>query len=326
MNADHTTAAARRRLAALPGSLRAFETIFGYASDAHAIVAATSDAMTEARGRAQTAEARIRQLLTDEHVLSHGGEKNQTVIAARAQLTNAQEDIARLQARYERAGQRFQRWRAARQSVEEFLAKLPPDSALSQHEPPIVELEPAENPAGALERVRADIDALEADRRRVLAAPLKSAAAVAVIRAELDRLATAGAPSFWRTIEAGLPPEWPTESLRGGITGLLNGGAGGQVSGYAATSAFAALPFIVWLLRDGVEKRLVAELASVANDPAALTAEERSERLIEIADEMLSLERQEAVLMAEVGDAALPRDRMDPRALLHLDGPAPQSR
>lgn len=309
-------------LARVPEAARIYEMIRARCDDLGAVARHNSEQLRERILEAERWRARIRQLENDNTLRALSANERAThpaMVDAQRRLATIEGERARLQ---ERGNARQMGWLAMRQATEDYAAGLAADAALIHHPAPTVALAPGETPATALEAVRGEISRLAADRRAIETAPIKSTAALSIIRAELDRRTADGAPSLLGLVEAGGRIEWPTERLVLSTYGLIGDPAG---VGRATGDVFATLDFLLWLMRPEIERRLAAELAEVADDPAALTEDERRSRLSANAVARLELERREVVLLDQVPeDLAVPRPDMDVRAVLLIDGPTPK--
>ena len=89
----------------------------------------------------------------------------------------------------------------------------------------------------------------------------------------------------------------------------------------AFTEATDTVALCRWLHRDALIAALDREIASEADDPAALTHEARQQREAEVMGDLLAVERDEAALVWQAQSQSLPvehRADISPLALLGL--------
>jgi hypothetical protein len=179
-----------------------------------------------------------------------------------------------------------------------------------------------ESTADAFERCGRRLRVLDADRRKVSAAPWHSVEAKRRALAEIDALARRGQPSVLPLIES---PDDPIGWAERSCTDVVV--AGRLMGGYGDP---ASLPLIFWLHREALIAKINAEIEAVLDDDFALTAQQRIEQLATIDGDRLAIQRDEEhwfVAATKSGVCLLRRPDADPRALLGLadDMPAPKN-
>lgn len=166
-----------------------------------------------------------------------------------------------------------------------------------------------ENLADAIEDKRRRLRELNADRRKVQAAPLPSSVVKQKLRAEINQLAEHGAPSLSPAVEAGEPIGFQREF---GFVSLPDG----EVGRFSIPNT---LGLVAWLHRDRLLEALDREVDAIADDQHSLTDEQRKSKLDEIASDHLATEFEEEVLVREaerVGQSVLRRSDQSPQSVL----------
>lgn len=148
-----------------------------------------------------------------------------------------------------------------------------------------------------VERIRGEIAALKAEREQVAQAPRTVAEAVAVLDDALDRIAAKFTPN---------------------AAGLLNPEARATDFTLGHGTHDRGTEAAVWLFRDQVRDRLVAEIKA-ADHSDGIAAGDRAARLSKIDTRLLGLEREEEALIVQAADHGMEimrRPDADPRAVL----------
>lgn len=169
----------------------------------------------------------------------------------------------------------------------------------------------------AVERVRDAIGDLTHEAKTVALAPIPSSEAKARIKTEIQRLAGLGRPGTLALLERAGGIGWPVAPLRG--VALTDGNIPQIID------TLALLSFVFPTEMTAAVERAVGE---DADDDNALTEAQRKARLREIADEMLSLERDEESFIEQAeseGITIVRRGDTDPRAVLGLASSLPSS-
>jgi hypothetical protein len=166
---------------------------------------------------------------------------------------------------------------------------------------------------------------LQADLHRIRSSPWPSALAKQKMRERIEQLAESGRPWVEQAIENGAEIPFPTQTHP---VRILNGGPG--LIGFAELPDMLAL--MTWLHRDALIAALDREIAEVADDPSAMTHEQRQKAEAQIRADLLAVERQECALIEIAQAQGLPveyRGDCDPRAILGFEwvaAPAPVPR
>ena len=133
------------------------------------------------------------------------------------------------------------------------------------------------------------------------------------MRAQIDALAMQGAPSASSLIELDGKIEFQTQRVQSEVHG--------ERRSLAFTETADAVALVAWLHKDALIAALDREIASEADDKAALSHEARQQREAEVRGELLDIERQEAELVFSAQSQGLPcehRSDINPVALLGL--------
>ena len=153
---------------------------------------------------------------------------------------------------------------------------------------------------------------LKAVLHRIRSAPFPSSYAKAQMRAQIEALAMQGAPNVSDLIENDRQIVWPTQRVQSNVVNTAT-------PALAFAELDAAIPFVVWLHRDAIIKRMDAEIDTEADDVAALTQAEREKR--EALGDLLAVERDEAALVWRGQREGLPvehRSDCSPEAILQV--------
>ncbi len=165
-------------------------------------------------------------------------------------------------------------------------------------------LDAIENCAGACRELRADL-------HRIASAPFPRAYAKSAMRAQIEALAMQGAPSVSRLIELDGTVEFQTQHLQSEVHA--------ERRAVAFTEDADAVALIAWLHKDALIAALDREIASEADDKAALTHEARQKAEAEVMGDLLAVERDEScACVAGAGARSAGEHRADisPLALL----------
>lgn len=166
-------------------------------------------------------------------------------------------------------------------------------------------LKKRESPMAVLDGLRLRLRELAADAHRVESAPFPAAHAKARARATIEQLAARGTVDVGPLVEADLDIVWPTSTTRSQLVAVV-GRSGDQVAGSALGEQVDAHALAAWLFRDAMIEKVEAEIDLVSDDAAALSREDRQMKLAEIAQNRLSIERQEAALVWRLQGDGLP--------------------
>lgn len=221
----------------------------------------------------------------------------------RAEIAAAEKRLATVGDQRDRATERHSEIGSLVRNIVDHVLELPPGRGFRDVviEPPVI---PNNDLHGALEGRRRRLRELLADAHRVRSAPRPSAAAKALVRAEVERLAEKGQPDVSGSIEVvgadeiASVIEWPRNP---------------------STAAFDLHALLAWVCRDQLVAALDREVDQLADDAAALSDADRAEKLAEIAADMLACEMQEelvARMIEATGSSVRRRPDADPRAVL----------
>jgi hypothetical protein len=301
-------------LAVLPAS--AAEKLRGFQAsrdDLRAVLRAASDDFYEAQQDRRDAERRLRDLQAMPRA------SISEMAQARTTRDRLTDQLSRIQDRIDARRARADHLAELVANLERWVRSLTPGTPIRAHEHPAPKLAKGETLPAAVERVRTARARLAADFHATRSAPIPSAAAKAIIRAQVDALAQRGRPDVFPVLEGG-QLAWPVAEMNVPTVGAAVTAEGRTaVSGlalYRATDTFAVL---AWLHRDRIIAALEAEVDSLANDSAALDDATRAAREAELLARILEAERDEEALivMGEAQGTEVARRReADPRAVL----------
>lgn len=169
---------------------------------------------------------------------------------------------------------------------------------------------------GEIERIRAELSALDEQWQAAETAPCPADELRARFLSELDAIAERGRPSVDATARAGSPVNL-TAALRIGQmpVALADGGTHFSLVGDGGAS------FFTWLMRDQIAAKIGAMIDAAAPAEGALTDNQRDAEFSRISARRLELERQEEALIvaAEQEGRTIQRRRdADPRAVLEV--------
>ena len=172
---------------------------------------------------------------------------------------------------------------------------------------PTVKLERGETPGQAVERVRAQLEAIDAEWRAVEDAPLPAGELKARVVAEIDALA-----------EKGRPTVRPRDRFGGGVSGVAEALRLRTAGGLLVSDMSG--PFGIWLHREAIIGRLHGEVDKL-DLSNALTDEARDSALSRLLDQRLELSfvEESHICQAEAEGTQIARRRAaDPRAVLQI--------
>lgn len=174
--------------------------------------------------------------------------------------------------------------------------------------------------AATLERLQRRLRELAADRHRVQSAPLPSADAIAKARAEIEALAQRGEPDVSAIIEVGAPIRWPHTAQRLDLVGFAINKAGeAQLGGMAQGEVADPMALMAWLHKDALVARIETLIREQSDEKVALSEAARAEKLAQIDNDRLEVERAECALIWKLhrdGQAVEFREDADIRAVL----------
>ena len=186
-----------------------------------------------------------------------------------------------------------------------------------------VELEPpklAKGESGLLDQIenrRRRVRELRADLARIEAAPFPSSFAKQRMREQVEQLAMRAAPNVAALIEhQDGKLEFPRQLARAQVHNVANSPA--------ATAYFELIDpagLLAWMFKDQMIAALDREIASESDDKAALSPDDRQRKEAVLFGDLLSVERDEAMLTWQAQAQNLPcehRSDCSPLALLGL--------
>lgn len=214
--------------------------------------------------------------------------------------------LKRLDARYEELSPR---WVHASRLVTTLEAYVQQHAAgIVLHEGATPQLQNGETAIDGLERAARRTRTLLANRLEVRAAPFPTATAKKIAWEQLWARAQAAKPDVNGLIDALEPVRWPSNHM----------------SLEQNSRVLDPVGLFAWLFPIELKKAIDREIDAAGDDVAALTVEQRIEKLKVIDGDLLASEREEASFAELAG--VLPREDCDPRAVLQLAGtmPAPE--
>lgn len=228
-------------------------------------------------------------------------------------VNSALAPIAKVKAELERAKAAEERAKAAWEKFH-FLGALRDWSSkhfasggqLAYDPLPPTKLAKGETPRQALERIRAEINQVEAAWNEAQRAPMPLAEIKAEIAATVDAIAACGAPSINPSIRDGDPAKINLALQLEAHNGRKLGDGGAS--------------FFVWLMRDQLVDKLNAQADALQID-GALSDAEREKLFSDLADRRLELERVEESIIVSAAREGMALDRRlnaDPRAVLEV--------
>jgi hypothetical protein len=283
--------------------------------DARAVCVPHTD-LQEASAARIAAENRLGQLTS--HPQDHGHNLPLTdnrVVTQQRLVNKLTDDFRRLQERSETRAAAWQTASVALANVEAWLRDgRPHGTVLQDYDGEVPKLGKGENGLlDAIENRRGRVRELRADLHRIASAPFPSSYAKHKMRAQIEALAMQGAPSVSRLVELDGPVDFQTQQVRS------------EVYNAQAAVAFAEMPDTValtcWLHKDTLIAALDCEIASEADDKAALSHEARQKAEAEVQGDLLAVERDECALVWQAQAQSLPvehRADISPLAILQV--------
>jgi hypothetical protein len=241
-------------------------------------------------------------------------ETDNRVVLAEQHLARVTDDFKRIKQRNEQRSQAWQAVSGALATCESWLRHgVPGNCKLEAVEVEPPKLNKGESVTDGIERLRRRGRELRADLHRIASAPFPSSYVKAQMRAQVEALAMQGAPSASSLIEHDGKIEFQAQRVTS------------EVHAERRLLAFTEVPdavaLVAWLHKDALIAALDREIASEADDAAALSHEARQQREAEAMGDLLDIERQEAALVWLAQSQRLPvehRADCSPLALLGL--------
>jgi hypothetical protein len=299
--------------------------------DSRNLARAIGDERNEARQTRAAAEGRLKELIGGRrdspwgHVYSHYDrlpDDDPRVVEQNRLIADATANLARLNVLADERSARAGQLGSLVSNVEEYLTtRLGKVATIKLHDGPVPTRKRSESIADAIERCRRRIRELVADRHAIASAPWHAAQAKARAKIEVEKLAARGEPNVLSLIESA------TGTIGWREQAYVDARVGDRML-YAAGDA-AALPLLCWLHRDALIAKINRQIDVIADDKAALTREQRNEKIKEIDGDLLAVERDEEFWVGTAiadGMNILRRSDADPRAVLGLgeESPAPR--
>lgn len=292
-------------------------------SDAHAAYLVTQINWTEAYQHKNQAAGRV-AILTDFGAAGRAGngsiypDDNPSVIDAKRQHDKATAAFNEINARRETLVQRHAGTGRLVDTCERYLDETAARGGYALH--------PSVKAKGTIDAARAEIARVRADIARILNAPIHSTTVKAAVRDEIERLAARGRPNVAHLFQGAGSLSWPQTKARVNVDGLVVAhsvtGLESRIVGRASAETPDTLALLAWMHKDALLAAFDRDISAIADDPAALSAEERASQLAKAKADLLAAERIEVALIDDAGDAYRPDT--DPRALLGIDGPEPR--
>lgn len=267
----------------------------------------------------QRHQGRIRQLQTARGMGGHDLTDDAVQVThERRALDEKRAEQRRLNARNDDQGAKFQRAAALLHAIDKAIVGRPRATTGAMV---TVELPPIKG--NILDRVadrRRRLRELQVDLVRCRSAPWPSSVAKERMREQVAQLAAQGAPDVTGAVEHGSEIAFPVQSRQVDIHNVPGGAIG-----------FAEQPnsieLIAFLFKDTLVSKLDALIDECADDPAAMTAEQRQKAIAEIERDMLMVAHEECRLVEAAQKQGLPamyRTDCDPLAVLAINWvPAP---
>lgn len=302
--ADRLPAKARRRLIALRDQR----------DDAQGAYSTATAKLREQTDLKNDAERRLKFLKQPTSFVGRVEEESPAARELNAQIATCKAEIERLREVVEVRAARATQIGSLVRNLEKFVGEIADNARVIAA--PALAARPAkgEDIVSAIERRRARLRELTADAHRVKSAPIPSSVAKAQARAQIDALAERGAIEVAPLVEAGKPFRLP-QAFASIVT---EGSAGRAVATLWHTDVDGVL---AWLFRDEIVTKIEAEIEACADDANALSTQQRSDRLDEIASDRLLVEREEESLIEAAerkGLAVMRRPDADARAVLGI--------
>lgn len=299
-------------------------------ADARLIWRGVADELKKVRDEKRVAELRLRQITDTEESTWFTRSHNQIaslpddhveVQTMRKRIADANAELARLEpilatraAASEQLGQLID-------GVEKYFdERLRGLKTIETFRGPAPALLKRESAVEAVERCRGRLAELDANRDQIIHAPWPSRECKERARAEIEKLS-----------ERGRPNVGSLNSERGGITWSERPFKELFVAGRMVMTEHdpAALPLVMFFLKDTIIEKIEAAIDAQADDKHALSAKQRAHAIEDIDREALQIQRAEEhhFLQATAKGANLTRrPAIDARALLQLADTMPPQR
>lgn len=208
----------------------------------------------------------------------------------------------------QRHAEKQERWRelaALVGAIDHWIADHVRRGAWQMYQGPEPQLRKSETFAQAVERIRKRIRELKADRAQHIAAPVPAAQAKQLLRAEVARYAELGRPDVVPVVDYGQAVRWPVAAMNKTAFGSLKM----SVAGGDGSEVFDGAALLLWAFRDQITAALEKEVDALANDKAALSAEDRARLLAEVDRDTRANEIEEELFVRAASEAGQPIER-----------------
>lgn len=301
-----------------PEARRKLEAMQDAAAMRHAALRLASDRQQEAHQAWWDADMQLSRLLAMPSATDRHGTERPDVVQQRAKVEHLAAARDRAARAHEVAAAEWRALKGPEQSCSDYVKRR----LIGVH----VEMAPAvearlpkgETIQDAVERLRGEIHAMNAEARRIESAPFPASEVLARLLGTVDALADHGRPDvrpvFRDLKESARWPEAPVYSYRG-----QRAQDGGMAQDAAA--------LICWILKEPVKAALKREVEAIAKDADAVPAADRPRLLAELLVKRMHAERVEEAFieMAAASGVVIPRrEDADPRCILGLADGAPE--
>jgi hypothetical protein len=266
----------------------------------------------ERRREAQTALERVsstgsvvaRRLSSHEISVMPG--RQDAIDRAAAEVAKITAEFDALQARSDRSRARISNLPSR---IIDWIERLPVDAVLLDHPMPIPVLPPGRSAAEAISECRDQISVLRADLHQIDSAIFPAEVVRQRFRQQLNALAERGRPGVLHALETGNPVRFATL-----LFPAQNYGGSIEVEDAAG--------LLAWACRDQILAAVDAEISAMQDDENALTESQRNERMADVLEQILDIERQEeriGELIEAAGGDYIRRADADIRAVLCVE-------
>lgn len=280
--------------------------------DRHAPLMGISDDMRHQRENLLAAESRLREIAKDARIrsgLSDIDESHPEVVNTKQRIADATRKLNRLTARHDDLQGAWQQAAALSRNIENYIRNNHADG-ITLFEGALSQLRNGETALDGWERASRRTRTLQADRREILAAPFPTALAKKMVREQFEKRIAAVRPDVSGLVDRLDEIEFP--QVR---TSLQTYGTAGAVN------VVDPIGLLAWLLPKDFYAAIDKAIDEAGDDKAALSPEQRAEKIEQIDGDILASEREEAQFAELAG--LLPRADIDPRAVLNLSAAMP---
>lgn len=262
--------------------------------------------MRSARSELEADSERLRRLEAE-------GRDKSRIQQLRTTIERGESALAKIITRVDKLGAS---WKAAHeltgnleQYVREHLAGV-----VALYEGDVPQLRSGEKAVDGLARAARRTRSLKADRIEILSAPYPSSYAKQVAREQIAARVAAARPDVTAAIDHGGLIKFP----------MTDASIDQSAAGGGRLYAVDAVALLAWAFPAEFQAAIDREIDAFADDPVALSEEQRTEKLAVIEADLFTSEREEAAFAELAG--LLPRADLDPRAALGLADTMPAPR